>query len=281
MLRRLLSQIDRMAADRPVLLAFLMFLTATFIVVPLSIPIYDQEPASFFDNFLVEAHGFLFDLLIIGWFAVWLNKRAERRLRIRRYQEEIEDFLGWESQEAMHRITGDVRRLNREGITAMNLRQAFLQGAYLVEIDLKGSVMTGATLSSARLERARMAGVDLEKAQFELVNAISADLSRTNLHRANLTGAYLENTNLAGANLDRANLTGAFLKHTNLRDANLEHANFNSAYLEEADLRGATLTARQLEQAKTLYGTRFDPDLEITLKDTHPHLFERKDVPAN
>ena len=274
MLKRAQSWLEKMAVDRPVMLAFLVFLTAALIVIPLSIPLYDETPQSFFDNLLVEAHGFLFDLLIIGWFSVWLTRRAERRLRIRRYQEEIEDFLGWESLEAMHRLTGDIRRLSREGVSEMNLRQAYLQGAYLVEINLAGAAMEGATLSSAKLRNARLHGATLRKAQIELADLVDADLHDTDLERANLTGAYLEGTNLMGANLAGANLKGAYLKRTRLADANLERANLTGAYLEHTDLRGATVTAEQLSAAKTLYGSRFDPDLHTALHENHPQLFE-------
>ena len=277
MIQRLKSLLERMAADRPVLLAFLIFLTATLIVVPVSIPAYGREPRTFFESVLVEAHGFLFDLLIIGWFSVWLNRRAERRLRIRRYQEEIEDFLGWESLEAMHRLTGDIRRLSREGISNVNLRQAYLQGAYLVDIKLAGAAMNGATLSSAKIQNADFHGAVLEKAQLELANATGADFHGANLRRANLTGAYLEDANLAGADLRGANLTGAYLRRTDLTGANLARAALKGVFLEEADLRGAHLEPGQLHQAKTLYNTRLDPDVSAALAQTHAHLFEAPD----
>jgi hypothetical protein len=64
MFRRLLSRLDKIAADKPVLLSFMVFVVATLIVVPLSWPYYGGNPQSFFAGVLVEAHGFLFDLLI-------------------------------------------------------------------------------------------------------------------------------------------------------------------------------------------------------------------------
>ena len=277
MLKRLQGFVERMAADRPVLLAFLIFLAATLVVVPLSLPVYGETPQTFFDNLLVEAHGFLFDLLIIGWFSVWLNRRAERRLRIRRYQEEIEDFLGWESIEAMHRLTGDIRRLSREGVSQINLRQAYLQGAYLVDIELAGAALHGATLSSAKLQNADFRGATMEKAQLELANATGADFHEANLRRANLTGAYLEDTNLAGTDLTGANLTGAFLRRANLAGANLSKATLKGIVLEEADLRGAYLEARQLHGARSLYHTRLEPSVSAALAQSHPHLFEAPD----
>ncbi len=57
----------------------------------------------------------LFDILVIGVLILFLNKLAEKRVDNRRYLEEIEDFRGWESEEAAYRIAGNLKRLKRNG----------------------------------------------------------------------------------------------------------------------------------------------------------------------
>ena len=274
MFKALLSRIDKIAADKPVLLSFLVFVAATLVVVPLSWPYYGGNPQSFFAGVLVEAHGFLFDLLIIGWFAVWLSRRAEKRLRIRRYQEEIEDFLGWESQEAVHRIIGDVRRLNRNGISAINLRKAHLRGGYLVDMQLADAMMEGANLSGANLNNADLQNANLNQAAFELTSLVDANLSGASLVGTNFKGAYLEKTNLTRVNLAEADLTGVYLKQSTLAGADLTNAHFTGAHLEDSDLRGAVLNAAQLINAKTLHGTHLDSTLAETLYASSPELFK-------
>ncbi|HMB93296.1 MAG TPA: pentapeptide repeat-containing protein [Rhodothermales bacterium] len=273
MFKVFLSRLDKIAADQPVLLSFLVFVAATLIVVPLSWSYYGTNPQSFFAGVLIEAHGFLFDLLIIGWFAVWLSRRAEKRLRIRRYQEEIEDFLGWESQEAVHRIIGDVRRLNRSGVSKINLRKAHLRGGYLVEMNLKGAMMEGSNLSGANLNNADLREANLNKAQFELTSLVEANLRGATLMATNFKGAYLEDANLQNVNLTEANMTGAYLKRTTLAGADLTNTHFVGAHLEESDLRGAVLDPIQLVRAKTLYGTHLDPAVAETLQASSPALF--------
>ena len=55
-----------------------------------------------------------------------------------------------------------------------------------------------------------------------------------------------------------------------LRGANLERAN-----LVRTNLRGAKyLSLNQLSKAKTLYETKFDEKLLISLRKKHPALFE-------
>ena len=272
MFKRLGATLERLAADNPVLLAFIVFLTATVIVIPASLHYYIDETDAFLMNVMAEAHGTVFDLLIIGWFLLWVNKLAERRVRNNRYREEIDDYLGWKSPEATHRIAGNIRRLNRSGVRErMRLTEAYLfganlGGAQLKEADLWGANLEGANLREAALEGANLAGASLEGADLERANLKNADLrgaalkeadlERANLKNADLRGVSLTSADLqyailTGGNLERANLTGA-----NLRGANLEGANLRGATLEGVNLRGANLTGANLQDAE-LKGTDF------------------------
>ena len=79
-------------------------------------------------------------------------------------------------------------------------KRAYLEGAYLVGVNLQGAYLVG-----------------------------------VNLQGANLWGAHL-----LGANLESANLRDAYLEDANLRDAYLEGAHLEGADLQGADLQGAT-----------------------------------------
>lgn len=300
MFKRLGATLERLAADNPVLLAFIVFLTATVIVIPASLHYYIDETDAFLMNVMAEAHGTVFDLLIIGWFLLWVNKLAERRVRNNRYREEIDDYLGWKSPEATHRIAGNIRRLNRSGVRErMRLTEAYLfganlGGAQLKEADLWGANLEGANLREAALEGANLAGASLEGADLERANLKNADLRGVsltsadlqyailtggNLERANLTGA-----NLRGANLEGANLRGATLEGVNLRGANLTGANLQDAELKGTDFLGANLTGALLpegndlfsafEKTKTLFGAEFPPEVGEKLQEAYPRLFQ-------
>ena len=72
---------------------------------------------------------------------------------------------------------------------------------------------------------------------------------------ANLRGA-----NLQGANLEGSDFEGVDLKGTDLKGANLEGAR--------------NLSFDQLSRVKTLYDTKLDKELLISLKEKYPALFE-------
>lgn len=191
------------AAEKPVKLAFYVFCLAALIVMTLSVPFYMENFWNFLGNILIEAHGLLFDLLVLGVFVLWLQKLGKLELIVRRYREEIEDYLGWNDERAMYKILANIKRLNRHNITNITLTEAFLKNAYLVKADLMEANLEAADLRDAYL--------------------MDTDLTNANLIGANLMGANLTDSNLTGADLSSADLRGAKLG-SNLSDANLKNA---------------------------------------------------------
>ncbi len=272
MLKDLRGRFERTAAQSPVFLAFLVFMGASAIVVPVSLPFYVDNTLNFWENIVAELHGVLFDLLIIGWFLLWLNKIAERRVRNNRYREEIEDYLGWRSPEATLRIVGNVRRLNRGGIlSGFRLTEAHLEGAKLGGVDMDdsdlwGAHLEGASLRDAHLNRANLAGAALEGADLERAEMAAADLRGANLNEADLERAVLTKADLRGASLVGADLQYAVLDEADLRrcklvGANLRATNFRGANLDGATLEGAHLRGSNLKHCRLIGIDLTDADL--------------------
>ena len=157
-------------ATNPVRTSFWALILSTFFVIGLTLYLKLYDPA-FLENVLVEAHGMLFDILVIGLFILWLNEKGKKQTEIQRYLDEIDDFRGWKSEEAARRIRGNIVRLNRKGISKIPLYTCYL-----------------------------------ERANLHRANLGKADLYRANLGKATLVGTNLEGAFLMGANLERANL---------------------------------------------------------------------------
>jgi hypothetical protein len=179
------------SAQKPVRLVFYVFCIVTIIVIILSLPFYLEDPWQFWGSVLIEIHGLLFELLIMGVFLLWLESLGEKQLTITRYREEIGDYLGWDDDEATYRIIANIKRLNRYGISNINLTGAFLKGANLTGINLRFANLLGADMRGANLKK--------------------ADLSKANLTGAHLKGAFLQKADIRGTNFLRAELSGANL----------------------------------------------------------------------
>jgi hypothetical protein len=150
--------------EKPILTAIILFIIIWFLVSGASIKRGKTYKGEFLDSVLVEAHGLLFDIFVFGILIVFFNKMGEKRRNTKRWQEEIDDFRGWDEKEATFRIVGNIKRLNRNGITDINLRGCFLSEANLWQAELKLANLVGADLNEANLFKANLKGVDFEGA---------------------------------------------------------------------------------------------------------------------
>ncbi len=104
----------------------------------------------------------------------------------------------------------------------VDLRNANLKDAFLLEANLQGADLRDANLQNANLSRINLQDANLRGAKLQGANFVCADLLDANLDRANLQGA---------------NFTEAVLRGANLRGAKLRGATLYRAYLQGADVR--------------------------------------------
>lgn len=182
------------------------------------------------EGVLIEAHGMVFDIILFGLVLAYYNhrlqrKREEERIarekanRIQRYSEEIEDFQGWNEKEAVYKNVGNIRRLNRMGVTNINLQQSYLEGG--------------------KLDRANLENADLFMANLKDADLTDARLYKTKLHFTNFKGANLEGVDLRHANLSHAKFVAAKLKDADLRGCKFQHTIFENCILMGAKVESA------------------------------------------
>ena len=128
--------------------------------------------------------------------------------------------------------------LNQVNFRDTNLSRAFVDGATLIEADLRGAVLdgahlTGAVMTGARIRNAKLRGADLTAATLRWADLTGADL----------TGAVLRQANLNQVTARRAILRHADLGYATLVGGNLSGADLSGAYVYgtaswDVDLRG-------------------------------------------
>jgi uncharacterized protein YjbI with pentapeptide repeats len=259
--------------ERPILTTSLVLLFVSILVISLSLNYYITDFENFWPQILVEAHGMIFDITIIGILIFWLNQNGEIRQRIRTYRDEIDDFRLWESDEAAFRTVGNIKRLNRHKIHEINLVNCYLARTNLNYVDLKGSNLNSANLSSSSLIETNLENSRLNQTNLENSNLNQANLNAAYASGANFKDAFLIKAHFENAFLIKANFKNAFLMEADLRGSYLMGADFENASLYKADLRGAKgLTIDQLVKVKTLYLAKFDDDLLEQIKISVPEL---------
>lgn len=261
--------------EKPLLTAALVLLLVAMVVISLSFPFYLQDPDMFSAQILAEAYGMIFDIAVIGILLYWLNERGEIRQRIRTYQDEIDDFRLWDSQEAAFRTVGNIKRLNRHQISQINLVNSSLPRTNLNYVNLMGSNMNSTNLSNASLIESNLENARLNQTNFENGNLNQVNMRGAYANGANFKDAFLIKAQLQSAFLIKANFNNAYLMEADLQDSYLMGADFENASLYKADLRGTRgLTIDQLIKAKTLYLAKFDEELQCQLRELVPELIE-------
>jgi len=170
---------------------------------------------------------------LIVIFNKYADKRRERKLNIQRWQEEIDDYRGWNADEAIFRIIGNIKRLNSHNITKINLSYCYLENACLGSNPQRFADRALGNLSPKDMGLMN---------QGYLVRSVATGDEE---FIANLHGAILINTNLIKANLMDVNLSDANLYRADLQEACLHYADLQGTNLRSANLQCAFLQAQK------------------------------------
>lgn len=259
--------------EHPLRSATTVLIFVSIIVLGLSLPLYMTRFDEMYLNVLIEAHGMIFDILIIGMLIYWLREQGEIKQRIRQYIDEIDDFRLWESEEAAFRNVGNIKRLNRHKVTKIDLVGTYLTKTNLSKVNLMGANLNTANVTNSVLIEANLKEARLNQTNFENANLNHSDLSGTYASGANFKDAFLIKADFEGAFLIKTNFKNSYLMEANFGNSSLAEANFEDANLYKANLKGAEgLTLEQLSKAKSLYLAEFDDDLYKVLEKEIPDL---------
>jgi uncharacterized protein YjbI with pentapeptide repeats len=261
--------------QRPILTTAILLTIISIFVVVLSIPYYVNDFNNLKYELLIQGHGMIFDIGLIGLLLFWLNENGEKQKRIRFYNDEIDDFRTWESPEAAFRTVGNIKRLNRLKVHEINLVNCYLHNTNLNHTNLKGS-----NLNTSNISNSELIGITLENCRLNQTNFKDSNLNQCNLIGAYASGANFKNALLIDANLKnsfliKTNFKNAFLMNANLQNSYIIGADFENASLYKADMRGVKgLTIEQLKKSKTIYLTKFDKEFLAQHKDFFDSLID-------
>jgi hypothetical protein len=259
--------------EHPIKSATAVLIFVSVIVLGLSLPLYIKRFDEMYLQVLIEAHGMIFDIVVIGILIYWLREQGDIRQRISQYLDEIDDFRLWESEEAAFRNVGNIKRLNRHKVSKIDLVGTYLTKTNLSKVNLQNANLNTANVTSAVMIEANLKDARMNQTDFENTNLNHSDLRGTYASGANFKDAFLIKADFEGAFLIKTNFKNAYLMEANFSNCALAEANFQDANLYKANLKGAEgLTLEQLSQAKSLYLAEFDEDLYKILEKEIPDL---------
>jgi pilus assembly protein TadC len=95
-MRTLTRRVIHWLLDNPITISVMAFLLLLTILIYLDVRFLKGNAENTVANLLVEAHGLLFDLLLFGIIFAAFSIFTERRQKIERYKEEIDDYRRWD-----------------------------------------------------------------------------------------------------------------------------------------------------------------------------------------
>ncbi len=138
-----------------------------------------------------ELFGLLFDIFFLGILFAIFEYRRSKRLEIKRYKEELEDYRQWKDEEASKRIVGVIKRLQNRGVNKVDLSYCYLNRAELWHTDVISEAV------SANFDFSSMAGADFR----------DVDLSFSSFVRVHLYDSDFRGANIMGVDFRSANIT--------------------------------------------------------------------------
>ncbi|MBO0161559.1 pentapeptide repeat-containing protein [Vibrio alginolyticus] len=264
---------------------------------PMSSITFGLYNKDFWENFLVEAHGFLLDFIIFGVIVFGFDHlrakresnnqkeeakrlakaKAERRKKdeIERMLEELSDYADLDLPEVNRKKFGHIKRLQNYNVKLLDVTQltlngcniknfSFEDGSRLIGFQLQDGFMTNVSFDNVKMRSSYFTGSKLTSCTW-----VKCDITKLVLKdTSNAKGSKFIKCNMTNADLRNSNLTGAEFTGSHLADVK-----FEGAILDRADFRNTQgLDLEQLSKADSLNYVKISEEQLQKLKLLKPDI---------
>ena len=197
----------------------------------------DRINDDFWLGVLVEATGFLFDIFLFGIIYTVFDFISNKRRLIVGFLNEIEFFKTWESEEASHRIAGNIKLLNNENYTKIDFT-----GIKLSHVNLRGC-----SLSESYFLETEFYQVDFRQSNFSNTLIIFSEFEYCYFNNSSFKNlgeerccsyfrnCFLSDCDFSGSYLGNINFEDCIISGCNFSDCDMEHATFRNCIVESKD----------------------------------------------
>ena len=213
---------------------------------------------SFFENVLVEAHGTVLDLVVVGSLLFYFDQRRSRQNERKRLEETLSDLQTYQAPDASYRVLGTIRRLISLGIRSLHLSEMQLNNLRVADIMLTRSnchaiVFNDSLLVNIRLEHCACDAAIFAGAKLEHVEFSHCSFKRAKFHGTRLDGVDFRTCEIQGADFTNASLRSANFRGVDCRGLKLQNADMRSAnFIDAKNLDpSAFSSARIIKHLKT------------------------------
>lgn len=193
----------------------------------------------FFENFLVEVHGGILDLIIIGIIIYCLDKRKnvrELKIKAKEKMKSLQFYIGDDSSYLSYNALRNLLSFgdNKVDIPEVNLSKLKIDKLDLINSNLIAVDFSESTLSNTIIKESNLQACKFIDTKFNKVVLVNVDLQRSKFINSKLNGMDFSKTKIMGvdfrnSDLKSANFKGVDCSKVNFKGANLRSANFMNA----------------------------------------------------
>lgn len=252
------------------------------------------EKGDFWENILVEAHGFILDVFIIGFLLLIILNRVEKNREIKELHNKIEFNRYIKSDEAKYTIFSAIGILNKVKQTKFDLHQCDLSELIMTKTKLSGSSIHAVKFIRTNLKESELRNINGERPIFDNSNINSANFDKSRLYRAEFHNVKARSVKFLNCKIIRTNFIDSDLNNADFRNSFIEKTSFEKSILKNADFRNCefgtevsfvdadlqsanfsdskNIPISEIIKAKCLVKARFDNHVIESLKRLKPDL---------
>jgi DNA-binding protein len=204
------------------------------------IGLYDR---AFWENILVELHGMMIELVVVGVLVVWLDSRRKKNVEVTRLTEDLEDFAMLDSPEINIKKMGHLKRLNDIGVQELKVRNLVLNKIKIKDITLLKSNIIGLKVNEGTIYNTTFKEVSMRSSSF-----IKTIIKNTTF----------ENCTLLNSKFTEGTCKGVSFKGSSVEYADFSDCNLQSAIFINSDVRGVKLQGANLKQCTFIGAKNID-----------------------
>ena len=205
----------------------------------------------FFENLLVEIHGGIFDLLIVGVILYWFDKRRTKKETKNKAEKTLDYLRFYNGPDASFLFYGTLRELLSLGVNSVTISNGNLSNLKIKDLNLVYSKLIAVNFSNSTLTNSKFSDCDLEASQFVDTKFKNVDLVNVNIQRAKFINSKLNAMNFTKSNIIGTDFKNSELKSAIFKGVDCSNVSFKGANIRSANFIGAkNITKEMVMEAK-------------------------------
>lgn len=207
----------------------------------------------FWENILVEAHGMVIELVIVGVLVIWLDSRRSKNSEINKLNEDLVDYAQLDFPEINVKKLGHIKRLNAAGIMQINVQNLALNSLNIREVCIRDSKTIGLKVSNGTISNSSFINVQMRSSNFEHTTIKNSKFKNCILLKSKFGNAICKGINFSNSVVERADFTNCNLQSSNFSNCDMRGVRLAGANLKRCSFLGATnLDAAEIAKASAI-----------------------------